>query len=74
MRPEATEPQRKHVLEMLGEATRDAGILIGVFGYLDGYARATTDADRLSWLLYVTFWTVVLLGSGIAVERSRPVE
>ena len=68
-------PERKHTLEMIGEFCREAGVLVGVFGFLDKFLRQA-GADVPFWELAVgiTMTSIVLVGTGIWIERKRPIK
>lgn len=69
---------RKSNLEMLGDSSREAGILVLVFGFLDGFMQSDEirDSGMPLWLFiaWVLFLSVCLLGLGMAMERNRPLE
>jgi hypothetical protein len=63
----------KSVADMLGEALREAGILVGVFGFLDDAFRVTplSHIERIQWSGTVLVLTVVLISVGMVIERKR---
>jgi hypothetical protein len=71
----AVSQERKDVLEMLSEMSREAGLLGGVFGVLDCFFELAKDPafDAARWLPYVLCVSFVVAGSGIVVERIRPI-
>jgi hypothetical protein len=70
---------RKAVLEMVADSIREAGILVGVFVMLDSVIFQTREL-RISQTptppnvlaLWITAATIVLVGTGMILERIRP--
>jgi len=68
---DAVMPERKSIIEMLGEYLREAAVLAGVFIPLDGVLGQKAN---LTWGYFlVTFAiSVGLLLAGIVAEKIRP--
>ena len=62
----------KRVGEMLGEFCREAGVLVGVFGVLDGYLHEEVTKARPLWMVVVIACSMALLTLGMIIERKRP--
>lgn len=61
--------EKKSVAEMSGEFLREAGVLVGVFGFLD---ELIEDRPlRQIWLGGVVTVTLLLVLAGVALERYR---
>jgi hypothetical protein len=61
--------ERKSLSEMVGEAAREAGVLVLVFGLLDGLI----DANGHDWQWYAgaVSFGIILLSVGFVVELRR---
>ena len=74
---EGAHDKKRDVLDLVGELTREAGMLGGVFGALDAWreaAKTTPEFDPVSWFGYVLVAATVLVVSGIVIEQHRDLE
>lgn len=62
---------KKTAREMIGELTRDAGLLTGVFGLLDGYLLPGERRRSPGITAGIVLCSVVVMGIGIFIERRR---
>lgn len=60
--------ERKTVVEMLGEFTREVSVLLLVFGFLDRILRGDLT---VVWSLKIMTACIVSLSVGMLAERSR---
>jgi hypothetical protein len=68
---------KKSVMEMLGEFCREAGVLVGVFGFLDRFMRdpapdGQAQVSTFVWACAVSVSCLTLTSIGMIIERKRP--
>ena len=61
--------EQKPVSEMIGEAMREAGVLVLVFGMLDKFVH--DSAPTMVWTVAVLAVGLFFLGGGCMLERRR---
>ncbi len=62
--------ERKSVLQMAAELTREGGVLVGVFGFLEGALKDNTPSAF--WFLKVALVSLTMMAVGVLAERFRP--
>lgn len=62
--------KRLATLQMASEALREGGILVGIFGFLEGSLRDTPPGWH--WYAAVGVLSMLMLAAGIVAERTRP--
>jgi hypothetical protein len=64
-----SEQEKSSVSEMIGEFLREAAVLILVFVPIEFYK---TKDISLSWFLVIVGFSILMLISGVVLERIRP--
>jgi hypothetical protein len=66
----ALKSARRATLEMMAELTREGGLLLGIFGFLEGSLRDPPAEPW--WFVKVGIVSLVMMAVGIGAEKLRP--
>jgi hypothetical protein len=62
---------RKTRAEMVGEALREAGILVAVFGIMDAFLDHEIKDHKFTWIAAVSIVSAALFRWGVKIEEGR---